>query len=98
CVLEQRFCRNTTPDQAGPTERVLLFDHSHPEPELCGANRSHVTAGSGPNHDDIEFAVHFFSDESGTHVVAAAGGRASGGGPASPSSLSPSSRVPRAFS
>ncbi len=79
-VLEQRLGRDAAPDQAGAAERLLLFDDRDLKSELRGANRGHVAAGSGPDHDDVVFAGHFFREESGTKVVAAVGWPPSGSG------------------
>ena len=58
-VFEQRLGRNAAPDQAGAAERLLLLDDRDLKSELRGADRGHVAAGSGADHDDVEFVGSF---------------------------------------
>ncbi len=51
-VAQQRLGRDTADVEAHPAP-VLVLDHGHPQPELGGADRSHVTAGAGTENDDV---------------------------------------------
>src|SRR5262249_13767713 len=68
-VLEERLGGNTAPDEAGSAERLLRLDDSHLKAKLRGADGCHIAACSGPNHNNVEFAAHFFSEDRGTKVV-----------------------------
>ena len=57
-VLEQRLGRNAAPQQARAAERLLLLDDGDFQPELRGADRGHIAAGAGADHDDVVFVGH----------------------------------------
>jgi hypothetical protein len=50
---EQRLRRNTSDVDASASERFVIFDADRAEPELRGANRGDVTAGTSADHDDV---------------------------------------------
>ena len=52
-VLEQRLGRDAAPDEAGAAKRLLFFDDGDRLPELCGADRRDIAAGSRADHHDI---------------------------------------------
>ena len=52
-VLEQGFCRDTAPIEAGAPKRGLPFHDCGPKAELRRADGSHVTARARADHDDV---------------------------------------------
>ena len=55
---EHRLGRNTSPDQAGSAEHLLLLDDGHLLPELRRTNRRHIATGTRTDDDDIIWARH----------------------------------------
>ena len=60
-VLEQRFRRNASPDQAGAAERFLFLDDGGPQSQLRRANGRDVSAGACADHHNIELVRHVIS-------------------------------------
>jgi hypothetical protein len=54
-ALQQRLRRDAADIQARAAERLTLFSHGHLHPQLGAADGAHITAGTGPDDDDIEF-------------------------------------------
>jgi hypothetical protein len=52
-VLEQRLGRDTSPDQAGPAERLLLLDDGDLHSKLGSADGGNITTRTSANHDDV---------------------------------------------
>src|SRR5439155_24771037 len=57
-MLEQRFGRDAAPQQARPAERPLFLDDGGFQPELRGANRGHIAAGPGADHNEVILPRH----------------------------------------
>ena len=57
--LQQRLGRDAADIEAGAAEGRALLDHGHLHAELGGADRRHIAARSGADHDEIEgFVCH----------------------------------------
>ena len=52
--VEHRLAGNAADVQARAPERRVFLDASHLHSELRCANRRHVTAGAGADHDQVE--------------------------------------------
>jgi hypothetical protein len=93
-VFEESFGRDTAPQEAGASERLLFLDDGHLQAKLRRTNGSHVAAGAGADHDNVVFVGHFFNEERGTNAVGTLG-RGSSSGSRRP--VAASSLVTRAF-
>ena len=52
--LQQRLGRDAADIEAGAAEGRALLDHRHLHAELGGADRRHIAAGTGADHDEVE--------------------------------------------
>src|SRR5262249_55164006 len=51
--VQKRLRRDASDIEAGAAEGVVLLNHGGLEPELRGADRTHIAAGAGTNDDEI---------------------------------------------
>ena len=56
--LQQRLGRDAADIEAGAAEGGALLDHRHLHAELGGADRRHIAARTGADHDEVEGFVH----------------------------------------
>ena len=52
--LQQRLGRDAADVEAGAAQRRVLLDDRHLQAELGGADRRHIAAGAGADHDEVE--------------------------------------------
>ena len=67
--LQQRLGRDAADIEAGAAEGRALLDHRHLHAELGGADRRHIAARSGADHDEIEGFVCHDANRPSAHAV-----------------------------
>jgi hypothetical protein len=55
-VVQEHLGGNAADVQAGAAQKRIFFDDRYLQSPLSGANRSHISTGTTPNHDKIVFS------------------------------------------
>ena len=60
--VQQRLGRDAADVEAGAAQRLAALDAGGLQPQLGGADRRHIAAGTGADHDQVEVSLcHFIS-------------------------------------